>query len=143
MIDHPLTRRTALASGLAAFASTTILAKAPPSDITLEQDFDELWETLRDRYAFFEDKATDWERVRSLYRPKLADVGDDEEKWNTNSTTGTRTSHSRCRGYRAGPYPTFTSRMPDNVRKFARCGTDLGPSTRDWRSATKCSGSTA
>jgi len=82
MIDHPLTRRTALASGLAAFASTTILAKAPPSDITLEQDFDELWETLRDRYAFFEDKATDWERVRSLYRPKLADVGDDEEKWN-------------------------------------------------------------
>ena len=82
MIRNPLNRRTVLASGLAALASTTILAKAPPSDITLEQDFDELWETLRDRYAFFEDKATDWERVRTLYRPRLAEVGDDEDKWN-------------------------------------------------------------
>ena len=68
MIRNPLNRRTVLASGLAALASTTILAKAPPSDITLEQDFDELWETLRDRYAFFEDKATDWERVRYFER---------------------------------------------------------------------------
>ena len=81
MIRNPLNRRTVLASGLAAFASTAILAKAPPNDITLEQDFDELWETLRDRYAFFEDKATDWEKVRSLYRPRLAEVGDDEDKW--------------------------------------------------------------
>jgi carboxyl-terminal processing protease len=82
MIRNPLDRRTVLASGLAALASTTILAKAPPGDITLEQDFDELWETLRDRYAFFEDKATDWERVRTLYRPRLAEIGDDEDKWN-------------------------------------------------------------
>ncbi|HET6942254.1 MAG TPA: S41 family peptidase [Sphingomicrobium sp.] len=82
MIRNPLDRRTMLASGLAALASTTILAKAPPGDITLEQDFDELWETLRDRYAFFEDKATDWERVRTLYRPQLAEIGGDEDKWN-------------------------------------------------------------
>lgn len=60
----------------------TIAAAPPPQDITLEQDFDELWETIRDRYAFFGEKATDWERVRQLYRPRLVEVGDDEERWN-------------------------------------------------------------
>lgn len=76
-----LTRRTAIASGLAAFAAPG-LAIEPPRDITLQQDFDELWETLRDRYALFGEKATDWERVRAVYQPRLADVGDDEDKWN-------------------------------------------------------------
>lgn len=76
-----LTRRTAIASGLAAIAAPAI-AIEPPRDITLQQDFDELWETLRDRYAFFGDKATDWERVRAIYQPRLAAVGDDEDKWN-------------------------------------------------------------
>lgn len=80
-MTFPLTRRTALASGFAAIA-VPVLGKAPPRDITLEQDFDELWETLRDRYAYFEEKPVDWERVRAIYRPRLADVGDDEEKWN-------------------------------------------------------------
>ena len=76
-----LTRRTAIASGLAAIAAPAI-AIEPPRDITLQQDFDELWETLRDRYAFFGDKATDWDRVRAIYQPRLAAVGDDEDKWN-------------------------------------------------------------
>jgi carboxyl-terminal processing protease len=76
-----LSRRTAIASGLAAIAAQAI-AIEPPRDITLQQDFDELWETLRDRYAFFEDKATDWDRVRAIYQPRLAEVGDDEDKWN-------------------------------------------------------------
>jgi len=80
-VTFALTRRTAIASGLAAFAAPAI-AIEPPRDITLQQDFDELWETLRDRYAFFEDKATDWDRVRAIYQPRLADVGDDEDKWN-------------------------------------------------------------
>ena len=43
-----LTRRTAIASGLAAIAAP-VIAIEPPKDITLQQDFDELWETLRDR----------------------------------------------------------------------------------------------
>jgi carboxyl-terminal processing protease len=81
MIHDRLTRRTALASGLAALASTAAIAKAPPKDITLQQDFDELWETLRDRYAFFGEKTTDWARVRAIYQPRLAEVGDDEDKW--------------------------------------------------------------
>jgi carboxyl-terminal processing protease len=76
-----LTRRTAIASGLAAIAAPAI-AIEPPRDITLQQDFDELWETFRDRYAFLEDKATDWDRVRAIYQPRLAEVGDDEDKWN-------------------------------------------------------------
>ena len=80
-MSFALTRRSALASGLAAIA-VPVLGKVPPRDITLEQDFDELWETLRDRYAYFEEKPVDWERVRAIYRPRLADVGDDEEKWN-------------------------------------------------------------
>jgi carboxyl-terminal processing protease len=71
-----LTRRTALASGLA-FATTPLLAKAPPRDISSAQDFDELWETMRDRYAFFSDKTTEGERVRTMYRP-MAAATDDE-----------------------------------------------------------------
>lgn len=74
------TRRAFCGAGLAIVA-TSALAKAPPADITLEQDFDELWETLRDRYAYFGEKATDWNRVRALYRPQLATVGDDEDRW--------------------------------------------------------------
>lgn len=81
MTDHSFTRRTALAAGIAAITAPAF-AVAPPRDITLQQDFDELWETLRDRYAFFGEKATDWERVRALYQPRLAEVGDDEDKWN-------------------------------------------------------------
>jgi carboxyl-terminal processing protease len=80
-VTFALTRRTAIASGLAAIAAPAI-AIEPPKDITLQQDFDELWETLRDRYAFFGDKATDWDRVRAIYQPRLADVGENEEKWN-------------------------------------------------------------
>lgn len=73
-------RRTALATGLATIAAPAF-AIAPPKDITLQQDFDELWETIRDRYAYFEEKATDWDRVRAIYQPRLAEVGDDENKW--------------------------------------------------------------
>ena len=75
-------RRMALATGLSAVAAPA-LAIAPPKDITLQQDFDELWETIRDRYAYFEEKATDWDRVRAIYLPRLAEVGDDEDKWMT------------------------------------------------------------
>lgn len=80
-MTYAISRRTALATGLAAAAAPAI-AIAPPSDITLQQDFDELWETIRDRYAYFEEKATDWDRVRAIYQPWVAQVSDDEDKWN-------------------------------------------------------------
>jgi carboxyl-terminal processing protease len=75
-----VTLRTALAF-TAAGVAWPLLAAEPPRDITFTQDFDELWETLRDRYAFFSDKATNWNRVRELYRPRVADIGEDEDKW--------------------------------------------------------------
>lgn len=75
-----MNRRWFCGAGIAV-AATRALGTTPPADITLAQDFDELWETLRDRYAFFEEKQTDWDRVRAIYRPQLDGVGDDEEKW--------------------------------------------------------------
>jgi C-terminal processing protease CtpA/Prc len=39
------------------------------------QDFDYLWSQLRDNYAYFDKKKTDWGRVRELYRPRAARVG--------------------------------------------------------------------
>jgi carboxyl-terminal processing protease len=33
-----------------------------------------MWSTLRDNYAYFDKKETDWNKVRDLYRPMLADV---------------------------------------------------------------------
>jgi C-terminal processing protease CtpA/Prc len=33
------------------------------------EDFDALWAYVRDNYAYFHRKATDWDRVRVLYRP--------------------------------------------------------------------------
>ena len=43
------------------------------------QDFDYLWSQLRDDYAYFDKKETDWNRVREIYRPKVAEVRDKRE----------------------------------------------------------------
>lgn len=59
-------------AGAAALVAAPAAAAEPPSDITLAQDFDELWVTLRDRYCFFGEKATDWARVRRTYGPLAA-----------------------------------------------------------------------
>lgn len=65
------TRRGVLAgSASVVLASVPLLAAEPARDITLVQDFDELWQTLADRYCYFGDKTTDWNRVRALYRPQ-------------------------------------------------------------------------
>ncbi|MFL9841307.1 S41 family peptidase [Sphingomonas sp. ST-64] len=62
------TRRVTLA-GLAAGLTLPAFAKEPPHDISMAQDFDEMWETLAARYCFFGEKATDWAAVRRTYRP--------------------------------------------------------------------------
>jgi C-terminal processing protease CtpA/Prc len=44
---------------------------------SLEQftsDFDFMWSGLRDNYVYFDKKETDWNKVRELYRPMLAQV---------------------------------------------------------------------
>ena len=66
-------RRVFVQGGLtAAFASALpdLVVAEPAHDTTYAQDFDELWETLRDHYCFFESKTTDWNRVRATYRPR-------------------------------------------------------------------------
>jgi carboxyl-terminal processing protease len=40
----------------------------------LTQDFDYLWAQLRDNYAYFDKKETDWDLVRDTYRPRIAVV---------------------------------------------------------------------
>src|SRR5215207_1021506 len=39
------------------------------------QDFDYLWSQLRDNYAYFDKKETDWNLVREVYRPRAGGVG--------------------------------------------------------------------
>lgn len=47
------------------------------NDLTAEQyeeDFDFLWEAFRTDYAYFDEKRTDWDRVRELYRPQVQSI---------------------------------------------------------------------
>ncbi|HEX8143793.1 MAG TPA: S41 family peptidase [Pyrinomonadaceae bacterium] len=43
------------------------------------QDFDYLWSQLRDNYAYFDKKQTDWNLVREVYRPQVAEVRNKRE----------------------------------------------------------------
>src|SRR5215813_1710443 len=43
------------------------------------QDFDYLWSQLGNNYAYFDKKETDWNRVKEVYRPKVAEVGNNGE----------------------------------------------------------------
>ena len=39
-----------------------------------EEDFDYLWQSLSDDYAYFDQKQTDWNKVGEIYRPQLSRV---------------------------------------------------------------------
>lgn len=67
-------RRSLWQTGLAAtvfgsMAGGIAYAAEPDHDVIFISDFDELWSTLDQRYCFFAEKRTDWNRVRDLYRP--------------------------------------------------------------------------
>lgn len=62
--------RRGLLGGALACAAAPALAREPERDISFAQDFDEMWRTLAERYCFFGEKATDWAKVRSVYRPQ-------------------------------------------------------------------------
>lgn len=53
--------------GAAQAASTDSLSTA-----AYQEDFDAAWTFIRDNYAYFDQKQTDWKRVRMLYLPKVA-----------------------------------------------------------------------
>lgn len=40
----------------------------------LQSDFDFFWQSISDNYAYLDAKATDWNKVRTVYRPQLAAV---------------------------------------------------------------------
>ena len=40
------------------------------------EDFDYLWETFAAEYAYFDEKDTDWARVRQHYRRKVEATGE-------------------------------------------------------------------
>ena len=39
-----------------------------------EADFDYLWQNISEDYAYFDQKQTDWNKVREIYRPQLSSV---------------------------------------------------------------------
>jgi carboxyl-terminal processing protease len=50
---------------------------APQTSFTrqqYEEDFDYLWRSIADDYAYFDQKQTDWNKVREIYRPQVEAV---------------------------------------------------------------------
>ena len=56
-----------------AFAQTDLTAEQ------YEEDFDFLWETFRTDYAYLDEKRTDWDRVREIYRPQIQSISKKSE----------------------------------------------------------------
>lgn len=59
---------------LACLCCTNVTAQQTLTSEQFTADFDSMWSGLRDKYAYFDKKETDWNKVRELYRPKLAGV---------------------------------------------------------------------
>ncbi len=59
---------------IASLFCTVVNSQQSFSQEQFTSDFDYMWSSLRDNYAYFDKKQTDWNRVRELFRPMLADV---------------------------------------------------------------------
>lgn len=68
-------------SALHALLSAVLLAGCRPMSLQeqREADFEQLWSQLRDRYAYFDGKATDWVRVHERYSPLARAASTDED----------------------------------------------------------------
>jgi carboxyl-terminal processing protease len=79
----PIVRGRRAFLGAAIGLTTTHAARAatrePPSNVDAEQDFDELWRTLGERYCYFGEKTTDWAKVRATYHATAAAAQTDAE----------------------------------------------------------------
>ncbi|SHJ42888.1 carboxyl-terminal processing protease [Hymenobacter daecheongensis DSM 21074] len=60
---------------LLALLPAAVRAQAPLTPAQYQQDFDYFWTTIHDNYAYFDQKQTDWARVRELYAAQLPAVG--------------------------------------------------------------------
>ena len=80
-----LPRRMAPTVGMACLlvlALAPVLSPAAPSTETIrqnEQDFDFLWSEIGTTYAYFDQKSTDWDKVKTLHRLRLKEVATREE----------------------------------------------------------------
>lgn len=83
---HPNLRRASLppvlAAGLVAALAGAASCQAqsaglPSSDYV--EDFDSAWSFIGDTYAYLDEKAVDWARVRDLLRPRAAEVRNTDE----------------------------------------------------------------
>lgn len=68
-----------LAAGLIAALAGTVSCQAQSpvlSSSDYVEDFDSAWTFIRNTYAYLDEKAVDWARVRELLRPRVAEVRD-------------------------------------------------------------------
>ncbi len=73
MVNIPKQRSLAIVSIVCLFC-ISVRAQQSFSRDQFTSDFNYMWSTLRGNYAYFDKKETDWNKVRELYRPMLADV---------------------------------------------------------------------
>ena len=55
---------------------SAVAAQAGDGSSQRLEDFDALWGYVRDNYAYFDQKRTDWDRARELFRPQAASAED-------------------------------------------------------------------
>jgi carboxyl-terminal processing protease len=70
-------RRAARALAASAVLLSSPLAAQDPA--ANAADFEAMWSGLRDRYAYFGEKETSWERVREVYAPRAAAAASRDE----------------------------------------------------------------
>lgn len=80
MLARPGPRRAFLVSAVCATAVLVSCNRSgspePLPSGAYTEDFDEAWAFIGGTYAYFDQKAVDWERVRALLRPRAAEVRD-------------------------------------------------------------------
>lgn len=90
----------------------------PANDSTT--NFDILWNTLNERYSFFEYKKVDWDSVYQVYQPRLrADMSEDE-LWNlmTDMLDVLEDGHVNLRSERDIYFHPWYEGAPENFDRF-------------------------
>jgi len=70
---HVLNWRVLLLVLMACLCCSNVTAQQSPAE-PFTADFDTMWAELRDGYAYFDTKETDWNKVREWYRPKSTEI---------------------------------------------------------------------
>src|SRR5687768_7007101 len=73
-MELPSVKHSVLILLLCLSATNTAVAQSTLTQQQYEADFDYLWQNISDDYAYFDKKATNWKRVRDIYRPRISSV---------------------------------------------------------------------